>query len=910
MSIRIRLILTISACLILAFGAISLLVFSSAKEAADESFLTLARSQTERVEEWINTFLSPGEMSVRYLASLPLVRGSRGKLTSYLDTKGTTTLLYANHPPHERFIYDEFIRVSRSNENYGLVFMANDDGEYAQAPEGHIKNAGYDPRQRSWYKEAMQSAREVTVTTPYLTTGGDMVCSILVRTRDLQDRPLGLLGVDYSLDSLTSDLAERRILKTGYLVVFDQNGRIIVDGHHPEYLPMPPEDYPALRKRMAAAPNGVMYGVGTHGLDEYIVIRAMDNIGWKIAVVFDQSEMMQSSYDLLFSILLITGVMFAATLLALSMLARSIVRPLEKLVDAAMVISSGAYEHSEEVRARLWDDLAVDGQGESGKLAEALKMMIDTLHERIEAANVASSAKSAFLSNMSHEMRTPMNAVIGMTSIARNSSDIEKKDYCLDKISEASNHLLGVINDILDMSKIEANKFELSFTGFDFERMLRKVSDVIAFRVDEKRQNYTVHIDQRIPRFLNGDEQRLAQVITNLLGNAVKFTPEGGGVRLNAFQAGEEDGVHTIQVEVSDTGIGISEEQQSRLFSSFEQADSSIARKFGGTGLGLAISKRIIEMMGGRIWIVSEPDKGSTFAFTIRAEVGKEGKQPPPAAWVDKKSLRVLVVDDDAGIREYFREILQAHGIFCDTAGSGDEAWVKIRNDGPYGICFVDWKMPGMDGMELARDIKADNGNNAAVVMISAADWGMMKGDAEHVGVDAFLPKPLFPSDISDCINRCLGVARMVADQERQSGETECFLGCRILLAEDVEINREIVLSLLEPTKLAIDCAENGEEAVRMFEAAPEAYDMIFMDVQMPEMDGYEATRRIRALEIPKAKSVPIVAMTANVFREDIEKGAEAGMNDHVGKPLDLDNVLLKLRTYLPRGRLDGESTS
>ena len=909
MSIRKRLFLAISTCLIMAFSGISFLVFSSAKQTADESFFALAFSQAERVEEWIDTFLSPGEMSVRYLADLFLVRESRGKLTSYLDTAETTTLLYVNHPPYERRIYDEFVRVSKSNENFGLVFMANDDGQYAQAPEGSVKTAGYDPRERSWYKEAMQSGRDVTVTTPYLTTGGGMVCSIMVKTYDLKGNPLGLLGIDYSLDSLTSDLGSRRILNTGFLVVFDQNGHIIVDGRIPEHVSMQPEDYPDLRKRMANAPDGSMQGRNKYNLDKFVVIRTIDKVGWKVAVVFDKSEMLQSSYDLLFNILLIAGAMFAVTLIVLFELARSIVHPLEKLVEASVLISSGDYEHSEEARAKLWDDLAVKGQGESGKLAEALKTMIDILHKRIEAANVASRAKSDFLSNMSHEMRTPMNAVIGMTNIAKTSRDIEKKDYCLGKISEASNHLLGVINDILDMSKIEANKFELSFANFDFEKMLRKVSDVIAFRVGEKQQEFTVHIDQHIPRFLIGDEQRLAQVVANLLSNAVKFTPEGGCIRVNVFLKGKENNAHTIQIEVSDTGIGISEEQQARLFSSFEQADSSIARKFGGTGLGLVISKRIVEMMGGGIWILSEPDKGSTFAFTIRAEEGAEDTQHHVTGLgVDKKSLRVLVVDDDADIREYFLEILQTHGISCDTAANGEEAREKIMHSGPYGICFVDWRMSGMDGIELAGNIKGICENKTAVVLMSAAEWSMLKDDAKHAGVDAFLSKPIFPYDIIDCINMCLGTEHRVKDEDKPPAETDCFREYRILIAEDVEINREIVASLLEPTMLAVDFAENGAEALRMFEAAPDAYDLIFMDVQMPEMDGYEATRSIRALEAPRAKTVPIIAMTANVFREDIEKGTAAGMNEHVGKPLDFDEVLLKLRTYLPQSRREDEA--
>jgi CheY-like chemotaxis protein len=390
-----------------------------------------------------------------------------------------------------------------------------------------------------------------------------------------------------------------------------------------------------------------------------------------------------------------------------------------------------------------------------------------------------------------------MNAIIGMTNIAKISGDIERKDYCLKKIEDASSHLLGVINDILDMSKIEANKLEFSPVEFNFEKMIQKTAGVINFRMEEKKQRFTASIDENIPADLFGDEQRLSQVITNLLSNAVKFTPENGSIDLNARLVKEEGQVCTIQVEVIDSGIGISKEQLPRLFNSFEQADSGTSRRFGGTGLGLAISKNIVEMMDGRIWVESEPGKGSAFAFTVR--IGR---------------------------------------------------------------------LPEGQHSDSSKDEPDENSDGGAI--------------------------PLAGS----------------------------FKGCRILLAEDVEINREIMISLLEPTSLEIDCAENGAQALCMFSEAPGKYNLILMDVQMPEMDGYEATRRIRALEkewsmefgaqtqTPEepakqvkepASRVPIIAMTANVFREDVEKCLAAGMNGHVGKPLNFDEVLRTMRKYLPK---------
>ncbi|MDR3294850.1 MAG: PAS domain-containing protein, partial [Clostridiales Family XIII bacterium] len=286
------------------------------------------------------------------------------------------------------------------------------------------------------------------------------------------------------------------------------------------------------------------------------------------------------------------------------------------------------------------------GEGDNEGAMMLFHDVTDLVRAR-EEAETASRAKSEFLANMSHEIRTPMNAVIGMTTIGKAASDLERKDYCFGKIQDASTHLLGVINDILDMSKIEANKFELSPVEFEFEKMLQRVVNVSNFRVDEKQQKFTVHIDRAIPRTLIGDDQRLAQVITNLLGNAVKFTPEQGSISLNTRFVKEENGICTLQIEVTDTGIGISEEQKLRLFRSFEQADGGTARKFGGTGLGLVISKRIVEMMGGDIWIESEPGKGSTFAFTVQAGRGAGEKHSLLAPGVIWGNIRVLAVDDD-----------------------------------------------------------------------------------------------------------------------------------------------------------------------------------------------------------------------------------------------------------------------
>ena len=408
---------------------------------------------------------------------------------------------------------------------------------------------------------------------------------------------------------------------------------------------------------------------------------------------------------------------------------------------------------------------------EFGRLAQTIhdmKSRLDSYNEELvsakDQAEKGSRAKTEFLANMSHEMRTPMNTVIGMSQLAKNTQELERIHYCIEKIETASTHLLSVINDILDMSKIESGKFEISEGVFRFRDIISKTVSVLSFRMDEKKQIFNIHVDDDIPEYVISDDQRLVQVITNLLSNAVKFTPDGGSITLSAKLTEKDGDLHTIAVSITDTGIGISGEQQQRLFQSFEQADSSISRRFGGTGLGLAISKQIVELLGGDISVESDSGKGSCFSFRVTVKQA------------------------------------EASALF-DVAGPNEN------------------------------------------------------------------------EDVS-------------------------FEGLRILLADDVEINREILMALFENSGVVFTCAEDGLKAVELFEQSPADFDMILMDIQMPELDGYGATRKIRMLDNPHAKTIPIIAMTANIFREDVEKCLASGMNAHLGKPLEIAEVIRAIKRF------------
>ncbi len=539
-------------------------------------------------------------------------------------------------------------------------------------------------------------------------------------------------------------------------------------------------------------------------------------------------------------------------------------------------------------------------------IEERSKLALEGLH----AAEFANRSKSEFLSRMSHEIRSPMNAIIGMTQIARASSaNAEKVQDCLTKIDGASKHLLALINDVLDMSKIEANKFELLNAEFSLDTALNKIYDMMNVKAEEKKQTLSLTIDKKLPEYVVSDELRFSQVVTNLVSNAVKFTDDGGKIDIGVRMAGSAGNNCVIKVEVRDTGIGLTEEQSAKLFKPFEQADSTILRKFGGTGLGLAINKRIVEMMGGEISVSSVLGEGSTFSFTVKMlrgtgdAVGAKRARERLLRSVQAKSVRVLAVDDSAESREYISYVLTTLGFDCEHACDGEEAVAKSEaaklSGRPYDIIFMDYMMPKLDGIEAARKIRELTGENVSIIMVSMYDWKEFEQKAREAGIVKCVTKPISPSTVLDSISEVMPTCVIKnGGNDTVTPPAVSFSGNTILLVEDIDINREIIAAFLEETHVGIDVAVNGAEAVDKFGKNPDKYDIVLMDIQMPEMDGFEATRRIRAMGTTKAKSVPIVAMTANALNEDVQRCKEAGMNDHIPKPVDQEALLFKLNDF------------
>ena len=581
--------------------------------------------------------------------------------------------------------------------------------------------------------------------------------------------------------------------------------------------------------------------------------------------------------------------------------------------EARSVPLEVCFNNSTEIRKCVINFIPMSSSEIGNEGAMIIFNDVTSIERAREDAELASAAKSEFLLDMSHEMRTPLNAIIGMTGVARKSDKAERREYCLKKIEDASADLLVVLNDILDISTIETNKLELSIESFVFEKMIQKAVNIINFQMEEKRQYFSVNLDDKIPYTLTGDSKRLIQIITNLLSNAVKYTPEGGNIHLVARlvparpEAVVENGAYTVQIEVTDSGIGISAENQSRLFHSFHKTNVDSSRKLGEAGMGLAISRHLVEMMGGRIWVDSELGMGATFGFTFIARQGDESENKVllnNTYWADK---RALVADASPNTLVYFRSEAVRLSISCDVMLSGETALEQIKKNGMYDIYFIDWKMHGVNGIEIAASImelSAGKKKPLIAIMCSAVEWKLIEASAKTAGVEYFLQKPLFRSNIIDCLNSFFGPKNTELSHTPEIKDN--FEGFHILLVEDIEINREIVLAQLEPTALAIDCAVNGKVALKMVMNAEKPYDVIFMDLQMPEMDGYEAAYKIRQFErgsyggdMEAGKQIPIIAMTASVSRDDVERCLKAGMTDHISLPMDIEEVLKKLRFYL-----------
>ena len=524
------------------------------------------------------------------------------------------------------------------------------------------------------------------------------------------------------------------------------------------------------------------------------------------------------------------------------------------------------------------------------------------LSDALKTAEEASRAKTAFLSSMSHEIRTPMNAIIGLDNLALNEPNLsDNTRNFLEKIGTSAKHLLSLINDILDMSRIESGRMIIRNEEFSFSKLLEQINTIFSGQCKEKNLIYNCHVVGEIGDYFIGDNVKLRQILINILGNAVKFTPKGGTVDLIVKRTALFDGKSTIQFSIKDSGIGISKEFLPKIFDAFSQEDATTTNRYGSTGLGLAITKNIVDMMNGKISVDSEKGIGTTFTLVVTLpEVEKKPDEESSEIEVRPQDMNVLVIDDDPIACDHAKLVLEKAGISVETALSGKEAleMIKLRHArrNPYNLMIIDWQMPEMNGLEVTRQIRSIIGDETAIIILTAYNWDDVMEQAISAGVDSFIAKPLFSGNLIEEFKATLKRKSAVLSKKKKAE----LKGRRVLLAEDMQVNAEIMTMVLQMKEMEVELAENGKIAVEMFEKSKENYyDAILMDVRMPEMDGLEATQTIRKMSRADAKTVPIIALTANAFDEDVQRSLQAGMNAHLSKPVEPEVLFKTLETMI-----------
>ena len=714
----------------------------------------------------------------------------------------------------------------------------------------------------------------------------------------VEEKEMNFLFVYYKLDSYLSLLKMESFGGNGQIRIIDSKGTTLLHSDNlsdsenrylffgtfknAEFLQHDVvKDSESFREYVLSGKSDAIHVVLESGENKIISFSKIPDLDWHIIISIDQSLVMGTRLKSVENI-------SRTSLLAVMFI----------VLFSLIIISFIVYQSQKKTKAqnRELENLNEQLRENNASLEEARHLAEQSFY----VAEEANKAKSTFLSNMSHDIRTPMNAIIGYTTLAlTNATNTEKvKDY-LGKILSSSNHLLSLINDILDMSRIESGKIKIDETEANLSDMLHDIKTIINGQIHAKQLELFMDVIDVSDEDVICDKTRINQVLLNLLSNAIKFTPSGGTVSVRVAQIHNAPaGKGLYEIRVKDTGIGMSPEFAEHVFEPFERERSSTVSKIQGTGLGMAISKNIIDMMGGKIEVHSEPDKGTEFIITL--ELRLQSEQRSVEKIKELTGLKALVVDDDFNTCDSITKMLVQVGMRSEWTLSGKEAVLRARQSIEMNDAFhayiIDWRLPDMNGIEVTRQIRA-LGDNTPIIILTAYDWSDIEAEARAAGVTGFCSKPMFMSDLRESLLNALGHRQKKEESVLPvTKETDSFKGKRLLLVEDNELNREIAYEILNEYGFIVDTAENGKEAVDKISASKHGdYDLVLMDIQMPVMNGYDATRGIRALKDTVLADIPIVAMTANAFDEDRRAAAECGMNGFISKPINMDEVIAVL---------------
>ncbi len=806
----------------------------------------------------------------------------------------TISVALENMEDHSSDMVADFLR-NASTDAYNMLLLSDDGSSLDSSGKWGLKQISKDVLPLMQGEDRILLLRQDSDT-------DILMFGTRIKPLQVEKAQMKYLFVYYNLDSYLSLLKMESFGGNGQIRIIDSKGTTLLHSdnlsdsenrylffgtfkgaefiHHNVV-----KDSDSFREYLLSGESDAIHVVLASGENEIVSFSKIPDIDWHIVISIDQSLVMGtrlSSVEKINKTALLT-VMFI-------------------VFFSLIAVSFVVYQSQKKTNAqnRELEKLNEQLRENNASLEEARHLAEQSFH----VAEAANKSKSTFLSNMSHDIRTPMNAVIGFTTLAMtNVENTERvKDY-LSKILSSSNHLLSLINDILDMSRIESGKIQLEETQANLSDMLHDIKTIINGQIHAKQLELFMDVIDVSDEDVICDKTRINQVLLNLLSNAIKFTPSGGTVSVRVTQIhNAPEGKGLYEIRVKDTGIGMSPEFAERVFEPFERERSSTVSKIQGTGLGMAISKNIIDMMGGTIEVHSEQDKGTEFVVTLCLKLQSERRSVEKIA--ELTGLKALVVDDDFNTCDSVTKMLVQVGMRSEWTLSGREAVLRakqaIEMNDAFHAYIIDWRLPDMNGIEVTRQIRA-LGDNTPIIILTAYDWSDIEAEARAAGVTGFCSKPMFMSDLRESLLNALGHKHK--EEERilpVSEETSGFEGKRLLLVEDNELNREIAYEILNEYGFILDTAENGKIAVdRIAASKPGYYDLVLMDIQMPVMDGYTATRSIRALEDTVLSSVPIVAMTANAFDEDRKAAAKSGMNGFISKPINMEEVIGVLHDVL-----------